>query len=527
MKRGFKSLSLVLAMVFILSLLLTACGQTAQNPAGSTDGTASQASSTAAASTGLDISKEAKIIMYLIGDEQPDAPKVYEEVNKKLKADINATVEVKYLPWADWQQKYPLVFASGEDFDLIYTADWVFYTDQATKHGFMEVTQDMLQKNMPDYYKQIPSDFYDQLKVDGKIYMVPYLNKQVMGHSMVITRGDLREKYGLPEIKSLDDYENYLLAIAKNEKGIMPYQSGIDEFYKNLFYKQENNLMFLHVSPILFTTSLETGDGKVNFALDDPKFVDGIKRIRKLFEAGGWSKNVLALKTDAVEEFKAGKLGSLSGQAEAMIEWASATSTLHPEFKPEVNDIQSDKIHESSSAARSGMGINANSKNYERALMMLNLFGTRKDYFDLTTYGIEGVHYQAIGDNQMKTLPDGASRFPTKANCPWGWERKDFMRYPDIVSKDLIGLEQSWIDGGKTSTTPIVSFNFVDTNVKNEIAACTNIYNVRGKALLSGLLPNVDDETAKFKADLKKAGIEKIQAELQKQLTDYVNQFGK
>ncbi len=527
MKRGLKSLSLVLAMTFVFSLLLTACGQTAQNSTDSTAGSTSAASSSAA-STGLDTSKEAKITMYLIGDEQPDAQKVYEEVNKKLKADINATVECKYLPWADWQQKYPLVFASGEDFDLIYTADWVFYADQATKHGFMEVTQDMLQKYMPDYYKQIPSDFYDQLKVDGKMYMVPYLNKQVMGHSMVIVRGDLREKYGLPEIKTLDDYENYLLTLAKNEKGIMPFHSGIDGLLSNLFYKQENNLMFLRVSPnYLFTTSLETGDGKVSYSLDDPKFVDGIKRIRKLYEAGCWSKNVLAIKTDAAEEFKAGKLGSLSNQAEAMIEWSSATSTLHLEFKPEVYDLQSDKIHESSSAARSGMGINANSKNYERALMMLNLFGTHKDYFDLTTYGIEGLHYQAIGDNQMKTLPDGASRFPTKANCPWGWERKDFMRYPDIVSKDLIGIEKSWIDGGKTSTTPIVSFNFVDTNVKNEIAAITNIYNVRGKALLSGLLPNVDDEVAKLKADLKKAGVEKVQAELQKQLDEYIKQFNK
>ncbi len=520
MKRGLKRLRLVLAMMAVISLILTACGQTKGNPAGSTGSPA--ASSSATLSAGPDISKEVKIIMYLIGDEQPDAPKVYEEVNKKLKADINAEVIVKYLPWADWQQKYPLVFASGEDFDLIYTADWVFYTDQATKHGFMEVTEDMLQIYMPEYYQLIPSDFYDQLKVDGKIYMVPYLNKQVMGHSLALVRGDLREKYGLPEIKNLEDYKNYLLAIAKNEKTVMPLHGGLD---MNLLYKQENDLMFLRVSPnIFFTTSLETGDGKISYTLDDPKFIDDLKILRELFEAGCWSKNVLALKTDAVEEFKVGKVGTLIGQAEAMIEWASAASTLHPEFKPEVYDLHTDKIHESSSATRSGMGINANSKNYERALMMLNLFGTSKDYFDLTTYGIEGTHYQAIGDNQMETLPDGASRFPTKANCPWGWERKDFMRYPDIVSNDLIGLEQSWINDGKTSTTPIVSFNFIDTNVKNEIAAITNIYNIRGKALLAGLLPNIDEEVVKLKEDLKKAGIEKIQAELQKQLDDYLAQ---
>ncbi len=525
MRRGLRCLSTVLVMTFLLSLVLTSCGPAKESASGKDDPAAPAATSQPETSDGIDISKEVKIIMYLIGDEQPDAPIVYEEVNKKLKEDINATVEVKYLPWADWQQKYPLVFASGEEFDLIYTADWVFYTDQATKHGFMEVTQDMLKKYMPEYYELIPPDFYDQLRVDGKIYMVPYLNKQVMGHALVIIRGDLREKYSLPELKTVEDYENYILAVAENEQSVMPLHSGIDGLYNNLFYKQKRNLMFLSVSPGFFVTSLETGDGVVNYVLDDPEYIDGLKRINRLYEAGCWSKNVLALKTDAVEEFKAGKLASLFNQAEAMIEWHSATMTLHPEFKPEVYDLHEDKIHESSSATRSGMGINANSKNYERALMMLNLFGTRKEYFDLTTYGIEGLHYEPIGDNLMKTLPAGASRFPTKANCPWGWERKDFMRYPDIVPQDLIGLEQSWISEGKTSTTPVVSFNFVDTNVKNEIAACTNIYDVRGKALLSGLLPNIEEEVAILKADLEKAGIGKIHSELQQQLNDYLKQF--
>jgi putative aldouronate transport system substrate-binding protein len=537
MKKRLRGFSLALVLVFVFSLTLAACGKTSEDSNGGTpavsqtESGASPAASTeeSAAPSGPDISKEAKIVMYLIGDEQPDAPKVYEEVNKKLKADINATVQCKYLPWADWTQKYPLVFASGEEFDLIYTADWVMYADQATKNGFMEITQDMLSTNMPEYFNLIPDGFWDQLKINGKVFMVPYLNKQVIGHQVIMSRGDLREKYGLEPINSIGNMEKYMLAIAENEKGMMAYEggaAGIVSLLNGNYYKQPNDLMFLHVSPNLFTTSLKAGaDGKIGYALDDPKYIEAIKRIRKLYEAGCWSKNLLAIKTEANENFKAGKAGIMTIHSEQAIQYSGENNTLHPEYKTEISDINADNIHESNSATRSGMGISANSKNWQRALMMMNLFGTRKDYYDLTTYGIEGVHYEPVGDNKMKVLPAGASNFPAKTNCPWGWERKDFMRYADVVPDEVIGLEKAWIDSGKASTSPVVSFNFVDTNVKNEIAACTNIYNIRGTALLSGMLPNVDDEVAKLKDDLKKAGVEKIQAELQKQMDEYLKQF--
>ena len=49
-----------------------------------------------------------------------------------LKEDINATVSQLY-GLGDYTQKYPLVFASGDEFDLIYTANWAYYNNQATK----------------------------------------------------------------------------------------------------------------------------------------------------------------------------------------------------------------------------------------------------------------------------------------------------------------------------------------------------------------------------------------------------------
>ena len=59
--------------------------------------------------------------MYLIGDRPVDNDEVFEKINERLKAEINATIDVKFMSWSEYESKYPLIFASGEEWDIIYT----------------------------------------------------------------------------------------------------------------------------------------------------------------------------------------------------------------------------------------------------------------------------------------------------------------------------------------------------------------------------------------------------------------------
>ena len=54
-------------------------------------------------------------------------------LNARLKKDLNASMEINYIGWGDFQAKYPLVLAAGEDIDWIYTANWSFYFQEAAK----------------------------------------------------------------------------------------------------------------------------------------------------------------------------------------------------------------------------------------------------------------------------------------------------------------------------------------------------------------------------------------------------------
>ena len=130
-RRSIKKLAAIGLSVLMLSSFMVGCGAK-----GSDDANVGTSSSEL---------KEVKLKMYLIGDKPADFDEVYAKVNGKMKEEINATLDVSFIPWSDMTTKYQLLFQSGEDFDLIFTASgWGYYSQVATKNGFLELTDDLL-----------------------------------------------------------------------------------------------------------------------------------------------------------------------------------------------------------------------------------------------------------------------------------------------------------------------------------------------------------------------------------------------
>lgn len=518
MKKALRTSCLLLSLIFALTTVLTACSNkpdTSNSPEPTTATKDSKA---------IDTSKEVKLTMYLVGDSYPDAPAVYAEINKMLKRDINATVEVKFTSW-EMDKKIPLILASGEDFDCMYTASWAQYVPSATKNAFLEITEDMLEKYMPDYYKDIPQGFLDNTKINGKSYMIPYAVTQVYNYSTAIIRSDLREKYNLPELKTLDDFDNYMLTVAKNEKGVLPFDGNMANFYwdfPSLYYAQPQNMYLgLDRSLELFSVNLDDPSGKVNYILDDPKYLDFLMRMKKLSDGGAWSKNIMSSQNTSDKSIKAGKsvvdvhhLGSMQGRT-LDIQGINGA-------KSEVYDFSPDSLKAATPGTQSGIAIHATSKNVERTMMMLNLFATNKEYYDLLNLGINGKHYTLVGE-KVKELPGADKAYPMGTVCPWGWQNAKLERAADGVPTVDRDWTEKWKSEGKVYTGPYIAFNFDDSKVKNEMAVCLNIVQTRGYALATGMLADPQSELEKYKAELKKAGIDKIQAELQQQLTAYLD----
>lgn len=517
-------------LILMLSMLASACSgnngnnnskeSASSSPSATTAASSAPASSAAASPAAIDTSEPVTLKLVLVGTKSADLDEVYAEVNKKMKEKINATLDVRFLDWNEYTQKYPLMFAANEDFDLVLTGNWLWYPETARKDGFMELTEDMIKTYAPQTWEQQPPLAFEQSKIDGKLYMIAS-NSFESGFQNVVIRGDLREKYNLPELKSLTDFINYLTTVAKNEKGIKAFGGPSVNISPNpipiMFGDLERSFITTSV-PLVYDLKSQTPT--LSNYLDDPKWVERLNMLYEMAQNGVWDKDSIVSKENWGDAFKAGKTAAFNSNLINTTSALEAINLAHPEWKPEVYDVHPDAKRTRSPFNGGGIAIHATSKNPERALMALDLLRYDKEIYDLTVYGIPGKHYEPVGDNKYKSLT-GSTGFPPDAASPWGWRTQDLIRQAEGQAGELL---TSFYDKWKANNiidSKLATFVLDDSSIKNELAALANVQKTYLLPIYHGLVkPEEGIPVAQEK--LKQAGLEKVQAEMQKQIDAFI-----
>lgn len=528
MKNLTKTLSLIIAVFMIMTALLTGCGSST----GKENATSTAVATTTAAPTAdpnaIDTSKAIDLKIILLGGKPVDLDAVYEKVNARAKTLINATITPTFYDWGDWDKKYNLAFASGEDFDLIYTSNWAFYRDQATKNGFLELKEDMLKKYAPKTWADVTPDQWTQTKIDGKVFMVPYTNKE-FGKGIVMLRGDLRKKYNVPEVKTQADLFTYMDAIAKNEKSIFAFNAGGSDttaMLQVLLFKDPNAAGRINVNGVDLPTYYDMTDTtKLTLInrFDDPKYLDLLKKLQEFKNKGYWSQSALSNKTANETAFDNGTSATYMRGPLNISQAYMKDSSAHPEWDLEIVDVNPGIPVFSNPVTNNGVGVHATSNNPERSLMMLDLLRYDKEINDLTTLGIPGKHWEAVGDDKYKALPDGKNFGPDSAS-PWGWRTSLFRtdaNAPQAVVDVLKVLDQT------ATVHPLLLFNFDASNLKSEAAAVKTVMDSYDPILSEGFAKDIEKTVQDCKAKLATAGYDRIIAEYTKQANEFLAAYGK
>lgn len=524
MKKHIHVKTVLLSCLMILSLLiLTACKS--GTDVGKKDNTSSSTVKDQTEGDTPDITEKPLVLtMYLLGDRTVDFDKVFEKINEKLSEKINATIDVKFMSWSEYDEKYPLVFASGEDWDIIYSADWAYYNAQATKQGFWEITQEDLETYAPLTAESIYEDAWQQSKVDGKAYMLPMNYKEITSY-VYLVRGDLMDKYEIDSVSTLDEVEAYCDTIAKNEPGLVPLDIGSD--YDALFmfdrmWNQETLNKVQNLGPWQLMASLDGSktDLTVTSNIYQDEYLTVVKRLKDWNERGFWSKSAPVNTQNNRESFAAGK----SALALMNINTANSEYTnlveAHPEWDIRVFDAQGDVPSRVQSFLANGMCIFSKSKNPERALMALDLLRNDEEIHNLFSYGIEGEHWQAASDDKIVSL-DRASNYPYDGNCNWGIRNDKYWRTVEGGIPGLDELNEKWLSNAKVGK--FETFNFNDESVKNEVAALNDIFSTDYKLLALGFTDDPEKDIEKMKEKMKAAGADKVYIEMQKQALEFLN----
>ncbi len=510
-----RSVPLMMSLVFAGTMFLSACTGGGDKAAD----TASPATSNTSSSTESKTSTEQELKMILLGGKAADFEVVWAEVNKKLKEKINATINVQFLDWSDWTQKYPLMFAANDDFDLVYTSNWAFYSDQALKGGFLELTDDKLQKYAPQIWSEMPKVAWGQAKVKGKLFMIPNNNQSEYLNKLVMFREDLRKKYSLPEIMDMETLANYLKTLAKNEKNILAFESappGKGQFHEldEILLLQKYNWRLIDPTlPLAY--KIEDPKGKLFNIYETPEYQQLMAYYKDLADNGVWSKDILNNKFDAWNDFQAGKTAMLTHNLGTNATHMEIMRQKYPQYEVAFSDVTPNAKRSVAISTQNGMAVHATSKKWERALMALNLLHSDRDIHDLTMYGLTNKHYIPVGESKLKPGPD-KDKYSLSS---WGWN-SPLNRQNEGYPKDAADMEKKWAD--QLFHWPLETFVFDNSEIKTESSNIAQAMIRYGAPLEYGLIADVEKGRGDLIKQVKAAGLEKVQNAAQKQMENFL-----
>lgn len=498
-------------LALLLALMLTACAVPAF--AELEPGTVIEADPSLYA--GIDLSSPYTVQMYLIGDRPADCDKIFDAVNEYLKP-YNTSINPTFLSWSDYTTMYSLVLAGGEQVDLIFTAPWCFLFTESAKGAFYELTDDFIARAMPLSAEHQAKVSWDETTINGKLVAVPS-NQQSGQSKYVAIRDDLRIKYGLDELQNWDDLMTYLMTIAEQEtpvSGIYAEAASTDNVEMWRMYFQQFNMYPVYNDDFLYVPN-EVGalaeEGQIQLAYTMPEFRAFCHDMKKLADAGCWSRSALTNTVTAGDAF--------ANLQSAMVCWnGTVFNYMKTAEKTEgvvcaAYDLTKENIILPEAYSNNCMAIAAASRNPERAAMVLDLIKFDTYLNNTLIRGIEGVHYINEGAGLYSEGPEFEKFIDFALSVSWAIKNGDMEK----VGADPRQTAMSDQQKERVVPNPNVTFIFNEAPVKAYLAAVNSVVEEYKGMLELGLVDDVDATIDEMIGKLQSSGLQKVYDEYYKQ----------
>ncbi|GGG03363.1 ABC transporter substrate-binding protein [Paenibacillus aceti] len=499
-----KKVHLLFIVMLCGMLVLTACGKGNSNKpsdSGNTSGNTAESGN----QEGNSKLSPYKITMVYPASAAKDLQLVQDEMSKYLTEKINATIELKPIEWASWEDKTNLMKVSNEPFDLMFTASWFSYAKDAAKGQYLE-----LDDLMNEYGKDIPGvlgdDFIKGSRIDGKLYALPTKKEFGQGFGFLLDK-KLVDKYGFDTngIKSIEDMEQMFKTIKENEPDVAPVASSK---FTNIWNAANYDYLATDIGIPRDSKELKAVD-----MLEDPNFIDFYKRMHQWNQNGWFDKDILtSTEEQGVNMIKAGKAFAVGqslkpGKDKEMSLSAGVEMIQVETFEP---------FTTTGDAQGAMLGISRTSKDPARAMMFLNMLYTDPVLLNMLDWGIEGKHYVKVSDNVID-FPEGVNSDTQTYPNPGGWMFGNQFNSYLWANEDPNKWEEFQKFNDRSERSIALGFSFNQEPVKSEMASLTNVMKEFEATLRSGAV-EPEPLLEKWKAKRKSAGFDKVKAEVDKQL---------
>lgn len=434
-----------------------------------------------------------------------ETTKIHEKAQEYILEKTGIKTELIPVNVGDYEQKLQMVNASREVYDLSFVSSWMnFYNNNIRRGSLLDITE-LIKEYAPNTYKNVPEKFWEAAKYDGKLYGV--INQQIMARGPVFSIAKRNDNL----IKmDFSKYDNFIDAADEYLKLAYEYSGGptkIGKIYQPIAYGFDEFLAEKAPAVINFNNDKNI---KVFNQYESEEFKYAIKKIRE-WQLSGW--------IPATDEFKVDNKSFFAKTGENEL---YPNINVFPTYKPgiEAEQLSNNNIDlickmimpgvvSTYSVTSSLTGVSSTSKSPADALKVVEIMNNDKYLFNLVCYGIEGEHYNKLGEN---TIEQTDNRYVIN-NWAVGNTFNNYL-WPNAD-------ENIWEDTKKlnedSKMSPIAGFQINLEPIKVEFQNCNSVVAEYLPRFQGGY---VDIETgyAEFISKLKAAGVDKLIEESQKQI---------
>lgn len=239
----------------------------------------------------------------------PENDVIKQAIEKKLNIKINAEmVDVQ-----QYKTKLNLKMSSGDIPDVVRIDFADDFQKYAPLGAFVDLTDLINEQDTPNIMREVPKEVFEQAKVNGKIYGIPYQGGPGAGYRWnLVLRKDYLEEMGATAPTTLDEYYNLLKKIKAEKPDVIPLggytaQIGEVKFANNSF---DNIFGAFGVTPGFFTQT----DGKFSNFDIDPRMKEALLFLQKMYAEGLIDKEFATIKEEQLRaKLFSGKLFSWMG----------------------------------------------------------------------------------------------------------------------------------------------------------------------------------------------------------------------
>ena len=540
-----KAIAMVLAVSMSLGALAGCGGQSGQNSTTpqSTTNAGGQGTTTAANQDSQTPAAPDPVTIKVLnsGDKPNDWDAVLEEFYSRTKDTLNITFDWTWVPSADYKDKLNVKMTAGEEYDLVFDAPWMHLRTLAQDGIYADLSSYLNNDAYPGLKKAFPEEIMQYNKFSDINCALP-LFFSYGAQNIVMYRQDWAKELGIGsegQINSHDELKQYLEAVLANKAGVTPIALKNNRGFYHLFEAITVDMAKDHIyqggvgKEIFFAVKLNDEETEVIATAlpgDPAEYWEPFGGVdfwkQKVETSREWNKYC---ETDSLNQADPGSLFQI-GKAAACIDTIDAVPKFNSILKtnaPEaelgvyVHEDAARKmekgVYSASMTASNYLCVPASSDKIDRTMAFLNWLFEDAANHDLFEYGIEGVHWEAVGDTQYK-LPDGVST--TTNYSPNGWNltwNPIYYRFSSDYTDYSLPYAEFSTDINNYLLDPKKGFSFQGDVVKTEVAQCGAILGEVLAPLNHGVLDNPYQVLQDAAAQLR-------QNDVQKAIDEYVRQ---